>query len=225
MPDIHHIVHKNYSFASDRLLSNTSLDKLIDIFRSNPGHGTHMLEGRIPPQFLILPETGSIVIKSYQRGGWMARINKDRYLNTGQIRSKREFDFLIAAEKAGITVPLPVAYASVGFPFYKTWLILKEVKEHRSFVRVCLEDRKRALGFLPEISNAINRLIKHNIQHVDLHPGNILLNGDNKIYIIDFDKARYWSKSKSRLKKSYHQRWGRAVQKYKLPEEISALDL
>lgn len=219
------MVHRTYSFGLDRCFSTASLDMLIDIFKSPSTHGTNMLEGRTPPGFALLPEAGPVVIKAYQRGGLISRINNDRYLKMGQIRSRREFGFLIASKKAGISVPSPVAYASTGFPFYKTWLITKEIKEHQSFVRICLEERKKALDLIPEISSAINRLIKHNIHHVDLHPGNILLDGNNEIYIIDFDKACYWSKDRARLKRSYKQRWVRAVHKYKLPEAISDLEL
>jgi len=225
VPKIHTLVHRTYSFGLDRRFSTTSLDMLVDIFQSASSHGTNMLEGRISPKFSILPEAGPVVIKAYQRGGLISRINNDRYLKMGQIRSRREFDFLIASKKAGVRAPLPVAYASTGFPFYKTWLITREIKGHQSFVRICIEDWKKALDLIPEISSAMNRLIKHNIHHVDLHPGNILLDCNNEIYVIDFDKACYGSKDRAKLKRAYKYRWVRAVHKYKLPEAITALEL
>jgi 3-deoxy-D-manno-octulosonic acid kinase len=60
---------------------------------------------------------------------------------------------------------------------------------------------------------------------VDLHPGNILLDGNNTIFIIDFDKAYRYSKSKTQLARAYQNRWTRAVHKYKLPERLLALEL
>lgn len=225
MSNIHTRVHRSYSFGSAHDLSTASLDMLIDIFQSPPNHETEILEGRVPPRFAVIPEAGPVVIKAYKRGGLISRINNDRYLKIGRIRSRREFEFMLAAEQAGARVPAPVAYVSTGFPFYRTWLITKEIKGHRSFVKLCLEDKKKALALIPEISRNINSLIRNKIHHVDLHPGNILIDGNNKIYIIDFDKARLYSKTKARLAITYQQRWSRAVHKYKLPEAIAALAL
>ena len=225
MSKFHTMVHRSYSFGFRGHLSTASLDRLIDIFQSPPNHETEILEGRVPPRFAILPEAGPVVIKTYKRGGLVSRINNDRYLKLGRIRSRREFDFLIAAQKAGVMVSSPVAYASKGFPFYKTWLITKEIKVHSSFVRLCRKDKENALALIPEISRNINSLIRNKIHHVDLHPGNILMDGNNNIYIIDFDKACLYSRNKARLAIAYKKRWTRAVHKYKLPEDIAALEL
>lgn len=219
------MIHRSYSFGGRHRLSATSLDLLIDMFQSPSTDGTAMLEGRVRPRFATLPEAGPVVIKAYKRGGLISRINKDRYLKIGRFRSQREFDFLITAGKAGVRVPVPVAYASTGSPFYKAWLITKEIKGHRSFSGLCRRDPEKAMALMPEISRNINSLIKNRIHHVDLHPGNILLDGNNTVFIIDFDKARRYSKNKTQLAMAYQNRWKRAVQKYKLPERILALEL
>lgn len=145
-------------------------------------------------------------------------------MKIGKIRSRKEFEFLLNAEKAGVRVPTPVVYASQGFPFYKAWLITEEITEHRSFAELCLDEKEKALGLIPEISHNIRLLIKNKIHHVDLHPGNILIDQNNKNYIIDFDKA-YYSTNKTRLIKKYQQRWTRAIHKYKLPEILTDLQL
>jgi len=219
------MVHRFYSFGCLQNLGTPSLDILIDIFQSPSTDETAVLEGRGAPRFAILPEAGSVVIKAYKRGGLISRINNDRYLKVGQIRSQREFDFLIAAGQAGVKVPEPVAYASTGSPFYKTWLITKEIKDNTSFAGLCQRDKEKAQFLIPEISLSINSLIENKIHHVDLHPGNILLDGSSNIYIIDFDKARRYSKSKARLAMAYQNRWKRAVHKYNLPETLAALEL
>lgn len=184
-----------------------------------------MLEGRAPVQYAVLPDAGSVVIKAYKRGGLISWINKDRYLKIGRLRSQREFDFLIAAEKAGVSVPEPVAYASTGSFLYKAWLITKQIKGHCTFAWLCRRNPKKARVLIPEISRNINSLIKSRIHHVDLHPGNVLVDKDNTVFIIDFDKACQYSKDENSLVKEYQNRWTRAVHKYKLPESLSALEL
>ncbi|SDT84208.1 lipopolysaccharide kinase InaA family protein [Desulfobacula phenolica] len=225
MSKIYTMVHRSYSFCCRHYLKTASLDMLINIFKSTSKDETAILEGRVAPRFEVLPEAGPVVIKAYKRGGLISRINNDRYLKIGQIRSRREFEFLIAAKKAGVRVPDPVAYANTGFPFYKTWLITKEIKDHSSFVILCRKNKEKAQALIPEISNNINILINNKIHHVDLHPGNILMDGNNNIYIIDFDKACLCLKNKARLAIAYQQRWSRAVHKYKMPEDLAALEL
>lgn len=129
------------------------------------------------------------------------------------------------AKKAGVRVPTPLAYATQGRLFYKTWLITREVENHNSFIDLCRNDKKKAAALLPEISRSIKRLIKNRIHHVDLHPGNILIDKNNKNYIIDFDKAYFHGKNGKILAGKYQKRWAKAIKKYNLPEEFSTLDL
>lgn len=219
------MIHGAYAFGCRRRLNATSLDILIDLFQSPSTDKTAVLEGRVSPRFAVLPEAGPVVVKAYKRGGLISLINKDRYFKIGRLRSQREFDFLMAAEKAGVRVPVPVAYACTRSPFYKVWLITKQIKDHRSFPALCRRDPEKAMTLMPEISRNINSLIKNRIHHVDLHPGNILLDGNNTIFIIDFDKAYRYSKSKTQLARAYQNRWARAVHKYKFPERLLALEL
>lgn len=184
-----------------------------------------MLEGRAAVRFTALPETGPVVIKSYKRGGLISRINQDRYLNLGSIRSHREFDFLIVAQNAGVRVPVPVAYAATRSWLYKTWLVTKKIEGYRSFAALCRENPKQALTFIPEISRNIVRLIQHRIHHVDLHPGNIILDNTDTVFIIDFDKARRYANHTPRLAAAYQDRWARAIHKYNLPRPLGALAL
>lgn len=225
MSKIHTITHCSYIFGCRHRLNTTSLDQLINLFQSPSTDETAELEGRAPARFAVLSQTGSVVVKAYKRGGLIPLINKARYIKTGRFRSQREFDFLMAAQKAGVKVPEPVAYASTGSLFYKAWLITKQIKGHRSFAGLCRTDPEKAMALMPEISRNINKLIRSRIHHVDLHPGNILLDGNNTIFIIDFDKARQYSKNKIRLSVDYQNRWARAIHKYNLPKPLAFLGL
>jgi 3-deoxy-D-manno-octulosonic acid kinase len=55
---------------------------------------------------------------------------------------------------------------------------------------------------------------------VDLHPGNVLVDSNSRVYLIDFDKARYSYLNKDKLRVKYISRWRRAVIKHRLPESL-----
>jgi predicted unusual protein kinase regulating ubiquinone biosynthesis (AarF/ABC1/UbiB family) len=73
---------------------------------------------------------------------------------------------------------------------------------------------------LPSVLKQISILIARQILHVDLHPGNILVNPADQVFIIDFDKARTSQKNLSKLRNQYISRWRRAALKYNLPETL-----
>ena len=54
---------------------------------------------------------GEVVLREYLRGGWPARVSRDRYFFTGYQRSRRlaEFRILAALAERGLPVPRPVA--------------------------------------------------------------------------------------------------------------------
>jgi predicted unusual protein kinase regulating ubiquinone biosynthesis (AarF/ABC1/UbiB family) len=60
-------------------------------------------------------------------------------------------------------------------------------------------------------------LAENRILHVDLHPGNILVDTRPQVYIIDFDKAVTTAYHSSKLRQRYIRRWRRAVIKHELP--------
>jgi 3-deoxy-D-manno-octulosonic acid kinase len=66
-------------------------------------------------------------------------------------------------------------------------------------------------------------LIEEGIYHVDLHPGNVLVDNNHNVYVIDFDKARCWTGPKNELRDLYLHRWRRAVIKHNLPETLSEI--
>ncbi len=222
---IHKTKYKAYCFGSLCHLNHTTLDTLINIFQCEPNNKPGRLEGRVVPQFTSIPEAGPVVVKSYKRGGLLSRINKDTYLKIFNIRSRKEFEFLLHAGKAGVTVPTPVAFASRGYPFYKAWLITKEITDHISFAQLCFTEKEKALNLIPEISRNIRLLIQNSIHHVDLHLGNIIIDKNYRNYIVDFDKAHYFNKNKLILAMKYQKRWSKAIKKYSLPDIFADLHL
>lgn len=218
--------HKSYKFGSQSDLSQVVLDNLISLFKSKinkkPGP---VLTGRNPVIKTNISELGSIVIKQYARGGFISHFNRDKYLYSKKSRSELEFNALIDAEKAGVNVPQPVASVSKGFPFYKAWLVTKEIENAKNFAELCRDDENKAIDLLPEICANIDKLIENSIHHIDLHPGNIIIDNADKPFILDFDKACSFTGPKDKLAEKYKQRWQRAIKKHKLSDNLLNLQL
>lgn len=184
-----------------------------------------ILEGRKVPGLVYTHNGSALVIKRYFRGGVIRRFIKNRYIHVGTLRPKNEFEFMRLAGKAGASVPEPMGYAVMGKFFYMAWLIIEEIPDHKNFARLCFSKESKAMELMPLICNNIECLVKNRIFHVDLHPGNILVDGNEQPYIIDFDKARIFRGSGKRLAEKYRKRWQRAVRKHGLPDSLSRLGI
>lgn len=219
------VIHHHIKMGSEVVLSRDSLEHLSRFFTVCPDNSTSGLGGRAPVWQTELPETGPVVIKSYRRGGWAAKLTCDRYTALGPPRSQREYTFLARASALGIRVPQPVVYAVKGNFFYRAWLVTRQIDTDGSFAELAVNCPETAVSLLPSVSAQIKRLIRNRIHHVDLHPGNILIDRQGLAYLIDFDKARISRLGIRHLTASYRKRWRDAVLKYQLPQEINALEL
>ena len=218
--------YRSYQFGSLSELSQTTLNHLILVFNSKKIENPRpILTGRNSVVQINIDKVGPVIVKSYTRGGFVSYFNKQRYFFSNKKRNMREFEFLLLAQKASVNVPKPFAYASYGSLFYKAWLITERIDNAQNYVELCLRDEKKAITLLPVICDNINKLIDRSIFHVDLHPGNIVIDDTNKVFILDFDKACFLSGNRAKLKKKYIQRWQRAIEKYEFSNKLSQLSL
>ncbi len=224
--------YRSYDFCSRIELDSDALDRLISLFISKKIEKPNtVLAGRNVPIQTDIDGFGPVVVKHYTRGGLISYFNKQRYFFVKKTRGELEFEFLESARKAGVNAPKPFAYASYGGLFYKAWLITEKIENAQNFVEFCLKDEDilkdedKALELLPAICDNINRLITASIFHRDLHPGNIVIGDSDRVFILDFDKAFYYSGDREKLKKKYRHRWQRAVKKYRFSDKLADLQL
>lgn len=187
-----------------------------------PPHG--ILGGRAAVSTIRIKNIGQVVVRNYTRGGIIRHFNKKTYLKLSAYRCRSEFELLLHLEKIGISVPHPVAFAYqciFGTFFYHAWLITKEIPNACTLAQLSLKEPKRIQEVKNQLARQVSVLIENHIHHVDLHPGNILVDRSNQIYIIDFDKAKTRVNNSLRLRKKYNARWHRAVLKYRLPPVLN----
>lgn len=211
----------SYQFGFSINLTESQLHVLKALFHIPERAGASVLSGRAAATPAQLDGVGSIVIKHYRRGGLLRHFIKRRYLRFGKTRAQREFELLAYIGALGLNVPEPIAYAHRGRLFYLAWLVTREIKESITLAKLSLTDERRAHRAMTPVTEQISRLIDHGIWHVDLHPGNVLIDHKDRVFLLDFDKGRIGQRNKRKLKNLYISRWQRAVKKHKLPKMLS----
>ncbi len=174
--------------------------------------------GRGSAWFLISPE-GPMVLRRYLRGGWAAKLSRQRYFFTGATRSRpfREYQILSALSDLGLPVPKPVAAICKFSGFTYTGAIITVTIPS---VLTLADALNRQPVTVPEtdtwqnIGRCIRRFHDAGVWHADLNARNILIDDQNRVFLIDFDRAKY-SPGKpvngrgnmKRLKRSLHKLW------------------
>ena len=213
--------HGPYRFGSSQNLTDEHLTQLTSVFKTSTQAQNKELEGRVSASALRLKGIGPVIVKHYRRGGLLGRFVKRTYLRCGNPRCQAEYAQLENARGLGINAPEPIAYAYKGYLFYQAWLITREIPNSLSLANLSILDAEQTVTAQKKLIEQMALLIDNNIYHTDLHPGNVLVDSNNHIFIIDFDKAHFYMKCKTNLQKKYIQRWNRAVLKHKLPEILS----
>jgi 3-deoxy-D-manno-octulosonic acid kinase len=213
----------SYHFGFSLNLTESQLRLLTGHFHHPDPAGVSVLSGRTAVTPVQLDEIGAVVIKHYRRGGLMRYLIKRRYLKFGKTRSRREFELLDSAGTLGINVPQPIAYAHRGRLFYRAWLVTRAIHQPLSLARLSLQDEKKTRTAMESVIEQISSLVQNDILHVDLHPGNVVVDAAGKIYLLDFDKGSVYHGDRQKLKNRYLARWQRAVNKHGLPKILTEM--
>ncbi len=152
------------------------------------------LSGRGRTVRLLLNGVGRVVIKHYRRGGVLGRMVSHRYLRLGATRCENEFQMLLRVRAMGVSAPEPILFAYKGSVLYKAWLVTREVERSQSLFHLAQEGAVKGgldpVAITEKVAELVTRLIINGVKHVDLHPGNVLIDEQGDVFLIDFDKAQ-----------------------------------
>ena len=171
--------------------------------------------GRGSAWFLDTP-FGSAVLREYLRGGLPARISRDRYFFTGWDKTRPIAEFRILEQLSADRLPVPEPLAALtrrrGL-FYSGSLLTRKISGALPLADLMMEKSERS-GLWQRTGRCIRRFHDHGVVHADLNARNILVDLDDQIYLIDFDRARIASGEKDayqrnldRLQRSFRKLW------------------
>lgn len=127
------------------------------------------------------------VLRQYRRGGLVAKIIKQHYLWTGAstTRSWAEFTVLLHLRNSSIAVPQPLAaWWQRSFLVYRAAIIVARIP-HAMPIAYQLENvSAQAVALI------VKKMHDAGVWHADLNVFNILIDADQAIHLIDFDKAK-----------------------------------
>ncbi|MGD2270402.1 MAG: lipopolysaccharide kinase InaA family protein [Desulfobacterales bacterium] len=210
----------SFHIGSSIDLSDHQVKQLVALFNKPSRPVNSVLGGRTSATAGHINGIGDVVVKHYTRGGFIRHFVKKRYLRWGKIRSRVEFEVLQKVRQHGINAPRPIAYAYQGALYYRAWLVTEEIRQHQTLAQLSLTDPDLACLLTGKVVGQIAALIDNDIFHVDLHPGNVLVDHKKNIFLIDFDKTRFTQIPKDKLRRKYGDRWKRAVIKHRLPDRL-----
>ncbi|PNS08282.1 Lipopolysaccharide kinase Kdo/WaaP [Lysobacter silvestris] len=134
---------------------------------------------------------GDGVLRHYRRGGAMAKLSRDRYLWGGEarVRSVAEFRLLEALQSRGLPAPAPIAaaYWRAG-AWYRAAIIVAKIADARTLASTIVAGMGDEPGW-HAAGAMIARFHAAGLEHGDLNAHNILFDGNDKPWLIDFDKS------------------------------------
>ncbi|PQJ39261.1 3-deoxy-D-manno-octulosonic acid kinase [Vibrio campbellii] len=136
-------------------------------------------------------ENMQAALRHYRRGGLFGKIVKDHYWFTGweQTRSLQEFNLLRVLIESGVNVPRPIAARAVKTGLtYRADLLSERIPNAKDLVSI-LPDNPLPEAMYQKVGQEIAKMHNANVNHTDLNIHNILIDEQEKIWIIDFDKC------------------------------------
>lgn len=126
------------------------------------------------------------VLRGYRRGGWVARLSRQRYIWTGEAgtRAFREFRLLARLHAQGLPVPQPLAAACWRHGLtYEAAILIERINGARALAQDLTPAACEAAG------QAIASMHRAGVWHADLNAFNILLDPPGRAWLIDFDRG------------------------------------
>lgn len=195
----------------DETLLKEDPKQVFDVeFWQNAGKVIGSAQGRGTTWF-VQTETIEAAFRHYRRGGLFGKLVEDSYLFScwEKTRSYQEFQLLNTLIEAGVNVPRPIAARAVKSGVtYKADLLSEKIPNARDLVSILMEKPLPAEMY-QKIGLEIRKMHDAQVNHTDLNIHNILIDEQDKVWIIDFDKCYQqsgndWKQSNlDRLKRSF----------------------
>lgn len=132
------------------------------------------------------------VLRTYRRGGLIARLSEQRYVWTGLQRTRAFRELRLTAElfDQGLPVPRPVAAGVNRYGFtYEGALITVRIPGARALAELLVFGEADD-ALLQRVGRTVRRFHDVGLDHVDLNARNLLIDPQGKVWLIDLDRCR-----------------------------------
>lgn len=147
------------------------------------GRGNTYFVGNVPRQF---------VLRHFVRGGLFGRLNRDRYIFSGEDETRAFAEWRLLAKMADfdLRVPRPAAarYVRRG-TFYRADIITVRIPDVRPLSSVIAESA-RDQDFWASVGEGIHRFHDAGVFHADMNAYNLQIDAQDRLWMLDFDKGR-----------------------------------
>jgi 3-deoxy-D-manno-octulosonic acid kinase len=194
----------------DEIISDPTLPLFDAGYWQEQGKILGSASGRGTTWFVQL-DSMQAALRHYRRGGLFGKLVKDQYWFFGweQTRSAQELNLLQVLIDAGVNVPRPIAARAVKTGLtYQADLLSERIPNARDLVSI-LQEKPLTEVMYQKVGQEIAKMHRANVNHTDLNIHNILIDDQDKVWIIDFDKCCQqsdgnWKQSNlDRLKRSF----------------------
>ena len=144
------------------------------------------------------------VLRHYYRGGLIGKIINDSYLFTSQknTRAAQEFSLLAHMQKLSLPAPKPIAYrVKRNGLLYQADLLSSRIENAQDLVAI-LSEQILSDHLWKKIGATIKKFHDNNIYHHDLNAHNILIDKQENVFLIDFDRGEVRASNQSIWQKS-----------------------
>lgn len=154
---------------------------------------------------------GPAVLRHYLRGGWAAKLSRQSYFFSGTSRSRpfREYHLLAQLHAQGLPVPRPLAALCQHRGVVSSGAIMTVRIDNAKTLADMITGEGACGDVWAGVGACIRRFHDAGVWHADLNARNILLDSESRVFLIDFDRARFkpgesvnGDRNLSRLKRS-----------------------
>lgn len=181
---------------NSHILSDSSFDATIDHSWFDPqwwdkqGRITGHATGRSKTYFLQ-HGSGELVLRHYTRGGLATKISSDKYIWNGLERTRpwREWHLNQILFEKGLPVPRPIAaHVCRDGWYYKGDILTQRINGVRPLHNLIASNEVSEVAAI-NTGSTIRQFHDNQLYHSDLNINNILINGEGRVFLIDFDKC------------------------------------
>ncbi|UJF19262.1 3-deoxy-D-manno-octulosonic acid kinase [Vibrio sp. SS-MA-C1-2] len=167
--------------------------------------------------WFVRGERIEMALRHYRRGGLFGRFIKDSYIFSDwqQTRPAQELALMEKLVEGGVRVPRPVAGRAIKSGlFYRADLLVEKIANGKDLVGL-LQLAPLSHDIYVKIGEMVRKMHDLGVCHTDLNSHNILLDDQQQVWIIDFDKCgeksgEGWkSDNLARLKRSFIKEQGK----------------